>query len=98
MSNSPVASVSISFKTRAGITFGLATIYGCTGWWASSRAPFAWFDYLFIAIGAVGFFMVEPACRRIPPSWMNRLNALGFILTIVFLIGFAVKLYNDVGP
>lgn len=97
MSKSSTASVSTPFKTRAGITFALATIYGCAGWWASSRAPFVWFDYLFIAIGAVGFFMVEPACRRIPPSWMIRLNALGFVLTILFIVGFAVKLYIDVG-
>lgn len=41
--------------------------------------------------------MVEPACRHIPPSWMKRLNALGFILTIVFIVGFAVLLYMDVG-
>jgi hypothetical protein len=98
MSSSSISPVSTPFKTRAGITFGLATIYGCAGWWVSSRTPFVWFDYLFIAIGAVGFFIVEPACRRIPPSWLSRLNALGFVLTILFIVGFAVKLYIDVGP
>jgi hypothetical protein len=89
--------VAVPFKTRAGITFGLATIYGCAGWWMSLKVPFVWFDYLFVAVGALGFFMLEPVCSRLSRAWVQRLNALGFLLTILFIVGFSVKLYIDVG-
>jgi hypothetical protein len=98
MDGNPITSRPVLFKSRTGALFGLATLYGCLGWWLSSQVSHQWFDHFFIGAGIVIFLVAESVFRRISATWTSRLSGFGFVVTLVFIAWFSVKLYVDIAP
>jgi zinc transporter ZupT len=83
--------------SKAGIYFGAATLFGLLGWFVLGGQYPQSADWLFVAVGGLLFFFIDDLIARLSPRWFTGANLVGYAITILFAIGFGVKMWLDVG-